>query len=114
MDPSGHKYNATSAAKYARRWGESRNPKFEDFRSADCTNFVSQCLLAGGKAKTIPDDAMKKYCKSTTKYWYMIGPFGRYCNIWYYSTAWSTVSHFYTYWTSKNRAKCYEYKKIKP
>ena len=34
---------------YARRWALSRNPLFADFtgKGGDCTNFVSQCVLAG-------------------------------------------------------------------
>lgn len=32
---------------YARTWWNGRNPNFPSF-SDDCTNFISQCLLAGG------------------------------------------------------------------
>ena len=32
---------------YARQWWNSRNPNFPAF-TVDCTNFISQCLLAGG------------------------------------------------------------------
>jgi hypothetical protein len=37
------------AVEYARRWALSRNPLFADFTGGggNCTNFVSQCLLAG-------------------------------------------------------------------
>lgn len=42
-------YNRESAVEYARRWALSRNPLFYDFTGGggNCTNFVSQCLLAG-------------------------------------------------------------------
>ena len=42
-------YDRGRAIEYARRWALSRNPLFEDFTGigGDCTNFVSQCLLAG-------------------------------------------------------------------
>ncbi len=42
-------YNRQYAVEYARRWALSRNPLFTDFTGAggNCTNFVSQCLLAG-------------------------------------------------------------------
>ncbi len=42
-------YNRTRAVEYARTWALSRNPLFEDFTGigGNCTNFVSQCLLAG-------------------------------------------------------------------
>lgn len=43
-------YRRNRAVEYARRWALSRNPLFLDFTGAggDCTNFVSQCVLAGG------------------------------------------------------------------
>lgn len=37
-----------AAIEYANRWALSRNPDYEDLGDADCTNFVSQCLRAGG------------------------------------------------------------------
>jgi len=39
-------YNVTSAIEYAKRWCKSRNPQYSAY-SADCANFVSQCLIAG-------------------------------------------------------------------
>ncbi len=43
------RYNRENAVAYARRWALDRNPLFSDFtgRGGDCTNFVSQCILAG-------------------------------------------------------------------
>ena len=51
VDPSGHKYSPPKAVAYGRKWGMKRNKKYPDYRSqqADCTNFVSQCVFAGGK-----------------------------------------------------------------
>ena len=42
-------YNRRRAVAYARRWAFDRNPLFFDFtgRGGNCTNFISQCLLAG-------------------------------------------------------------------
>ena len=42
-------YNRLRAVQYAKRWALERNPLFIDFagRGGDCTNFVSQCILAG-------------------------------------------------------------------
>ncbi len=42
-------YQRERAVEYARAWALSRNPLFADFtgRGGDCTNFVSQCVLAG-------------------------------------------------------------------
>lgn len=40
-------YNREAAVQYAQTWWNSRNPAFPSF-AVDCTNFVSQCLRAGG------------------------------------------------------------------
>ena len=42
-------YLRERAVAYAERWALSRNPLFYDFAGmgGDCTNFVSQCILAG-------------------------------------------------------------------
>lgn len=43
-------YSASDAAAYAVRWGEDRNGIYPNYSSSggDCTNFVSQCIYAGG------------------------------------------------------------------
>lgn len=45
-------YNRLEAVKYAQKWALGANPKFYHFEGigGDCTNFISQCLLAGGGA----------------------------------------------------------------
>lgn len=42
-------YDRMRALLYARRWAFDRNPLFNDYSGlgGDCTNFASQCLLAG-------------------------------------------------------------------
>ncbi|WP_042224473.1 amidase domain-containing protein [Oceanobacillus manasiensis] len=40
-------YDRLAAVQYAERWWNSYNPDFRKFE-VDCTNYVSQCLLAGG------------------------------------------------------------------
>lgn len=40
-------YNRHAAVQYAERWWNGYNPNFKKF-SVDCTNYISQCLLAGG------------------------------------------------------------------
>ena len=42
-------YDREKAIAYAREWALSRNPLFADFTGGggNCTNFVSQCMLAG-------------------------------------------------------------------
>ena len=45
-------YERLSAVQYARKYALSPNPSFYHFGGigGDCTNFISQCLLAGGGA----------------------------------------------------------------
>lgn len=48
-------YNAVLAAEYANKWWDSFNPDWYNWESegyGDCTNFVSQCLYAGGMPMT--------------------------------------------------------------
>lgn len=40
-------YDRHAAVQYAEYWWNSYNPQFQKF-TVDCTNFISQCLLAGG------------------------------------------------------------------
>ncbi|RKN71241.1 amidase domain-containing protein [Paenibacillus ginsengarvi] len=40
-------YDRSKARDYAERWWNGANPKYLQFE-VDCTNFVSQCLFAGG------------------------------------------------------------------
>ena len=42
-----NQYSGSKAARYAKNWAYGRNLKYR-FYSSDCTNFVSQCLYAGG------------------------------------------------------------------
>lgn len=43
-------YNRAQAVAYAQKWALSANPQYYHFEGigGDCTNFISQCLLAGG------------------------------------------------------------------
>lgn len=43
------RYNRRNALAYARRWALDRNPLFQNYTGigGDCTNFVSQAVLAG-------------------------------------------------------------------
>lgn len=40
-------YSRANAVEYSEKWWNKRNPVFLSFEN-DCTNFISQCLLAGG------------------------------------------------------------------
>lgn len=58
-------YNRARAVDYARKWALSRNPLFFDFTGVggNCTNFVSQCLLAGSLMMN-PEEIFGWYYKS--------------------------------------------------
>ena len=44
-------YNRQAAVDYATKWWNSYNPAYPSFQ-VDCTNFISQCLRAGGAKMT--------------------------------------------------------------
>jgi hypothetical protein len=44
---SNRSYNRWEAVRYAERWWDDYNPKYRKFTD-NCTNFISQCLHAGG------------------------------------------------------------------
>ncbi len=65
--------------RYAERWAYSRNPDYYDFDAlgGDCTNFISQCIYAGG--------AVMNYTRDVG--WYYISPADR-------AAAWTGVEYF--------------------
>lgn len=77
-------YNREAAIAYARRWALSRNPAYYDYHTlgGDCTNFVSQCLHAGG--------APMNYAKKLG--WYYSGPSR-------HSYSWTAVHYLYEFLT---------------
>ncbi len=78
------RYNRENAVAYARRWALSRNPLFEDYAGigGDCTNFVSQSILAG----SCTADVAQPFG------WYYISPTDR-------APAWTGVEYLYDYLT---------------
>jgi len=77
-------YDAARAVAYAKRWALSRNPLFPNFAGigGDCTNFISQCLLAGGATMNDTRDFG----------WYYFSPENR-------APAWSGVEFLYNFLT---------------
>lgn len=81
-------YDRAKAIAYAHQWAYKRNPAYGDFSEmgGDCTNFVSQCLHAGG--------APMNYTPT----------FG-----WYYNSlnsrapAWTGVEPFYRFLTTNQK-----------
>lgn len=75
-------YNRDKALTYAKRWALDRNPLFFSFNGigGDCTNFVSQCIFAGG--------CVMNY--TPTYGWYYISSNDR-------TPSWSGVQFFYDF-----------------
>ena len=81
-------YNRERAVEYAKTWALGRNPLFYDFTGigGNCTNFVSQCLLAGSCTMNYTPEFG----------WYYISSEDR-------APAWSSVEFFYDFLTQKFR-----------
>ncbi|MEK3887585.1 amidase domain-containing protein [Bacillus sp. FSL K6-3431] len=55
-------YNRLDAVRYAEKWWNTYNPAYEKF-DVDCTNYISQCLHAGGAP-------MRAYPNRSKGWWY--------------------------------------------
>ena len=77
-------YIAENAIAYAQRWALDRNPLFSNYTGVggDCTNFVSQCVLAGCCTMNFTPDFG----------WYYISDSDR-------APAWTGVEYFYDFFT---------------
>lgn len=75
-------YNRIRAVDYAQKWAFERNPLFASYSGmgGDCTNFVSQCVLAGS--------CVMNY--KPTFGWYYINDGNR-------APAWTGVEYFYNF-----------------
>lgn len=82
-------YNRTKAVEYAHKWALGRNPKYYDFEKigGDCTNFISQCLYAGGLNMNYAQDG-----------WFYINGNNK-------SPSWTGVNFLYNYLINKRKAK---------
>lgn len=91
--------NVSKEIAYARQYAKSFNPKYKSYDS-DCTNFASQCLVAGG-LKMVKKDAIPEYLTlETTSQWYHENIYGTF----FVSTSFIRVSDFYAYWQYKSGA----------
>ena len=75
-------YNRERAVEYAKKWALSRNPLFTDFtgQGGNCTNFVSQAVLAGSCVMNF----------TPTFGWYFVSSSDR-------SPSWTGVEFFYDF-----------------
>lgn len=81
-------YNRQKAVEYAQKWALSHNPNFYQFEDigGDCTNFISQCLLAGEC-----DMNYNKYFG-----WFYVDSNNR-------SPSWASVEYFYRFLTTNTK-----------
>ena len=79
-------YDRERAVTYAEAWALDRNPLFLNFagRGGDCTNFTSQCLLAGSCTMDFTPDFG----------WYYVSTEDR-------APAWTSVAFFYDFITEQ-------------
>lgn len=71
---SGGQYDFLAAVSYAQKWANSYNPAYRNWgSSADCTNFVSQCVVAGGKYMVEPTWAYSSATQSRS--WTVVDDF---------------------------------------
>ena len=82
-------YNRNKAVEYANKWWNGYNPRFRHFE-VDCTNYISQCLLAGG--------APMSFGNKTSGWWYK--GYGSYNDSWSYSWA---VAHSLKWFLTTNK-----------
>ncbi|MGV3487204.1 MAG: amidase domain-containing protein [Tuberibacillus sp.] len=81
----GYLYDRLAAVKYADRWWNAANPEYMTFE-VDCTNYVSQCLYAGGAPMT--------------------GRYNQHSGWWYAGKTWSlswTVAHSLRWYLSSDK-----------
>lgn len=91
-------YDADAAVDYAITYADDYNDDYKVFPGADCANFVSQCLYAGGMP-------MRGECTSSGRYddtteWFHV-QFGSIIKTYGYTTTWSTCGGFKKYWQTK-------------
>ena len=120
-------YSVNNAIKYAHNWSNEHVAGNTDKYNTgqyltindDCTNFVSQCIVAGGKTMTNvkqPGFSLVDYirgykCSYTNKQWYhkktKIKKIGKKKTVFYYSSSFSFVGDFYDYWKSQPGCKTF-------
>lgn len=102
-------YNRNNAVSYAKNWVTKANPSYANYINdgGDCTNFVSQCLKAGGMS--FLGSTSKAYNDSS---WFYYG--SNYPNR---SSSWTDANYFRKHWgntsstnASDNYNRSYAYK----
>lgn len=91
ITPYSGSYSASSAVAYAHRYSKSSNSYYPYFPTGDCTNFVSQCIYAGGIS--MDGSSSASGIKDSTTKWYYNQAGSSYAA----TTSWVRAADFYTY-----------------
>lgn len=85
-------YDRDKALAYARAWALGRNPAYLDFHGlgGDCTNFVSQCLYAGGGVMNVEKGLNWFYFSARNR-----------------TASWTGVEYLYTFLVNNKRTGPY-------
>lgn len=102
-------YSSSSAVNYAHNWAKGYNSNYKSFDGGDCTNYVSQCVVAGGKNMKSKELAYGDDCTNNLSYWFnhkqKCNRKGDYIYKWKWSSSFNNVGDFYSYW-KKQGATC--------
>ena len=110
-------YSGQKAVNYAKKWWNGyNNSYYRYYTNGDCTNFVSQCLFAGGllmNNKWFSFRSKNKPSNNKPSKWYK----GKFTNYYYcVSNAWSLAKELYNYlkdryyvrtYGNTDRGRCY-------
>ena len=90
-------YNRAAAAQYARQHAKSYNTAYPSW-GADCTNYVSQCVYAGG----MPKITASSHSNANDSHWYLT-------NATNYSPSWTGADWFMRHWAKVREYGNYVY-----
>jgi hypothetical protein len=98
----GYTYDRAAAVAYAHKWScngpsSCRNSFYQDLGGEDCTNFVSQALLAGGVTETKVGPSYEQWWYDSKESGWPYGPINR-------SLSWSVVTNLSTQLQATGRA----------
>ncbi len=106
--PTTYTYSRSAAVAYALKWATSTNPDYERFME-DCTNFVSQALLAGGWPMITPGDVCADP-KDPTVWWFRRDAcFHLLARNTHCSWTWGVAAHLFKFLCNSGRATPLEY-----
>ncbi|MCY8960045.1 amidase domain-containing protein [Bacillus atrophaeus] len=105
----GSSYSRSAAKKYMVNNWDKKTSKYgyygESSGGGDCTNYASQVVLAGGMPMNTTGFSFNRGHHKTTKGWYNQSVPKSAART--YSTSWTVVSDFYTYWAGTKKHKVY-------